>query len=456
MPARSFRRPGLLINRSFALLWAGQTVSVLGDTLFDTTLVLWITTRLAAGQPWSPLAVAGVLFAATLPVLVVGPLAGVYADRWDKRRTLLRMDAMRALLIALLLPLALDLPLALLPGDGFPLIWRLGAIYGVVLLAAACAQFFFPAQIALLAAIVDESHLARASGLIRISQGAAQVAGPGLAALLYFAAGPAWALAINAVSFGVSFLAVAAMRGIVTEWAGETGNSRERGSVWRELWAGLRFFFGHRTLRGLLVAAVLVLLGAGTLNTLDIFFVTQNLAAPASLFGLLGTALGLGLIAGSALAAALATRLGVGRTFWLGLVAGGLVIIAYARQTQVVPALALIALSGATIGAVNVAISPLLLHLTPRDMIGRVAAVFNPITSLATLASIALAGYLDGVALRGFHQYAFGLRIGPVDTIYTATGLLILLGGLYARRILRGVRLKGEPGATAQKPPTHP
>lgn len=448
-PVRSARRPGLLINRSFALLWVGQTVSVVGDAIFDTTLVLWITTRLAPGQSWTPLAVAGVLFAATMPVLLVGPLAGVYADRWDKRRTLLRMDAARAILIVLLLPIALGMPLATPPGGGVLLGWQLGAIYGVVLLAAACAQFFFPAQMALLAAIVDEAHLARASGLTRVSQGVAQIAGPGLAALLFFAAGPAWALAINASSFGVSFLAVAALRGVSTERVGgrETDNTQERGSVWRELWAGLRFFFGHRTLRGLLVAAVIVLLGAGTLNTLDIFFVTQNLAAPASVFGLLGTALGLGLIAGSALAAGLAPRLGVGRTFWLGLVAGGLVIIAYARQTQVAPALALIAFSGVATGAVNVAISPLLLHLTPRDMIGRAAAVFNPITSLATLASIALAGYLDGVALRGLHLEALGLRIGPVDTIYTATGLLILLGGLYARRILRGVRLKGEPVA---------
>lgn len=449
-PATPTPRPGLLINRSFALLWTGQTVSVLGDAIFDTTLVLWITTHLAVGQSWAPLAVAGVLFAATLPVLLVGPLAGVYADRWDKRRTMLRMDAARAVLVTALVPIAAGVPLRWLIGGDLPLVWQLGAVYGVVLLAAACTQFFFPAQIALLAAIVDEAYLARASGLTRVSQGVAQIAGPGLAALLFFAAGPAWALAINGTSFAISFLAVAAMRVASTERTPAASDAERRGSVWRELRAGLRFFFGTRTLRGLLVAAVIVLLGAGTLNTLDIFFVTQNLAAPASVFGLLGTALGLGLIVGSALAGALAPRLGVGRTFWLGLVAGGIAIIAYARQTQVAPALVLIALSGVTVGAVNVAISPLLLHLTPRDMIGRVAAVFNPVTSLATLASIALAGYLDGVALHGFHQQVLGVRIGPVDTIYTATGVLILLGGLYARRILRGVHLKGESGAPTE------
>lgn len=47
--------PGVLINRNFALLWGGQAVSLIGDWVFNTALVLWITTRLAQGQAWAPL-----------------------------------------------------------------------------------------------------------------------------------------------------------------------------------------------------------------------------------------------------------------------------------------------------------------------------------------------------------------------------------------------------------------
>src|SRR5262249_33850693 len=99
------RRPHPLVNRNFALLWAGQLISTLGDTVLDTSLVLWFATGGGADRAWAPLAVSGLLAAATLPVLLLRPLAGVLVDRWDKRRALLVMDALHALLIALLLAL---------------------------------------------------------------------------------------------------------------------------------------------------------------------------------------------------------------------------------------------------------------------------------------------------------------------------------------------------------------
>jgi hypothetical protein len=57
------------INRNFALLWGGQAVSVIGDYVFQTMLVLWITTVEARGQSWAPLAVSGVLLAGSIPTL---------------------------------------------------------------------------------------------------------------------------------------------------------------------------------------------------------------------------------------------------------------------------------------------------------------------------------------------------------------------------------------------------
>src|SRR5262249_33016569 len=96
------RRLGPLINRDYALPWGGQLISTLGDFVFDTTLIVWIATQLAVGQPWAPLAVSGVLIAATAPFLLIGPLAGVFVDRWDKRWTLMTMDMARAVLILLL------------------------------------------------------------------------------------------------------------------------------------------------------------------------------------------------------------------------------------------------------------------------------------------------------------------------------------------------------------------
>ena len=137
-------RCGLLINRDFALLWLGGTLSVLGDFIFEITLVVWIATELAAGQPWAPVAVSGVLTASAIPVFLVGPVAGVFVDRWDPRRTIRAANALSAVLVLALLPATGFAPLPFLPGGYLPVPWRLGSIYVVVFLASASAQFFRP------------------------------------------------------------------------------------------------------------------------------------------------------------------------------------------------------------------------------------------------------------------------------------------------------------------------
>ena len=128
---------GLLRNRNFLLLLGGQTISNVGDIIFDTSLTLWIATKVASGKPWAPLAVSGVLVAATIPVLVVGPAAGVFVDRWNKRKTMLLSDVMRAILVALLLPVTGVSSVEV----------QIVAIYTVVLLAGVGAQFFSPSDV---------------------------------------------------------------------------------------------------------------------------------------------------------------------------------------------------------------------------------------------------------------------------------------------------------------------
>ena len=100
--AASSRKPGLLINRDYAFLWLGQSVSIIGDLMFTTTLVIWIGLGLGAHQTWAPVAVSAVLMAAAAPTLVVGVFAGVFVDRVRKRPMMLWMDGLRALIVAAL------------------------------------------------------------------------------------------------------------------------------------------------------------------------------------------------------------------------------------------------------------------------------------------------------------------------------------------------------------------
>src|SRR6478735_12230478 len=156
----------LLINRNFALLWAGQSLSGLGDVIFEITLTVWIGSELAADKSWAALAVTGLLVASAVPVLLVGPIAGALVDRQpDKRRLLLRAELISAALILALIPAAGIVELPLGPDYTIPLTLRLIAIFGVVFLASAVAQFLRPASSVVLRDIVPDADRPRASGL---------------------------------------------------------------------------------------------------------------------------------------------------------------------------------------------------------------------------------------------------------------------------------------------------
>ncbi len=442
-PAPTARASGPFINRAFALLWAGQSVSNLGDWVFNTTLMLWIALGLGHTQPWAPAAVSGVLIARFVPTLLIGPLADVFVDRWDKRRTLLWADALRALLIALLAPVAVLASL--------PLAWRLGAVYGVVVFTTMCAQFFDPARLALIGDVVAESDRPRASGLEQVTSSLAFVVGPALAAPLYVALGAQWAILADALSFVISFLFVLRLRAprLLLERV-----SNEPSHAGREFAAGLRIIASNRVLRTLFVAAIVAMLGFGSINALDIFFATGTLHVAAALYGFLEGSAAAGSLAGAIVGGLYAGWLGLTRMLWLSLVALGLLVLVYARLTSFGPALLVLFLMGIPNGTLTVVLNPLLLQVTPRAFVGRVSAVLMTVISVAALLSIAMSGLLDSTILHGFHARLLGVNVGPIDTIFSAAGLLGIAGGLYAFLNLRHV--SGAPDMPDIYAPTTP
>jgi MFS family permease len=167
--------------------------------VFMVTIMLWIATKIADGKSWAPAAVSGALMATAIPVLVVGPFAGVWVDRWDRRRTMLVADAARFLLIASLLVLPM-LKHTISIGA------QLAILYVVIAVASSFAEFFNPSRLAILGTIVPPADRTSASGRLQAMAALAQVLGPPLAAPLLTIFGVQWALIANALSFGISFL----------------------------------------------------------------------------------------------------------------------------------------------------------------------------------------------------------------------------------------------------------
>ncbi|MER7706987.1 MFS transporter [Kitasatospora sp. NPDC097605] len=429
MSALARLRP-TLISPTYTRLWFGQAVSSVGDAVFSTTLVLWVATVLAEGKSWGPQAVSGVVLATSAAVMFVGPLAGVFVDRWDKRATMLGTEVLRGLLVAALTAVSF------VPAEDLPAGVWLGLVYATVLVLNAASQFFTPARFSVIAELVtDEADRARAAGLAQATGQTAWIIGPPLAAPLLFTVGLQWALLFNALSYLVSYLAIrgADLTPVVPAAPKPPAKAAERPGLFQDFTAGLRFFGRNRFLVALLLLTVIGQLGTGALSTLNVFFVTRNLHASAEVYGYLGMAMGIGGIAGALAAGRVVQWIGARRTTWIGLMASGALLVLYSRQTGFPAALTLLFVFIVPITMLNTAMAPLLLAATPQEFRGRVVAVFYPVTRLAAMLTAVLSGWLAGSGLRDFSGSAAGLRFGPIDTIFAVSGLLIVLAGVYAR-----------------------
>ncbi|TLP62482.1 MFS transporter [Microbispora triticiradicis] len=418
-----------LINRDYARLWYGQAVSSTGDVVFSTTLVLWVADVLAKDQSWAPAAVSGILLAVGGAVLFVGPIAGVFVDRWDKMRTMLGTEVIRGVVVAFLTVVAL------LPADAIPVWAWLALIYTSVLVLNATGQFFGPARLSIIRDIVTgEADRARAAGIAQGTAGAIAIVGPPLAAPLMFSVGLQWALLLNAASYAVSYAVIRSVRRDSAPDRGRSDGSQP--GLRKEFVVGLRFFAGSRFLVALLTLAVIGQCGLGALNTLNVFFLTENLHSPSHLFGYLGTAEGVGGIIGALCAGRVVQWIGARRTAWIGLIVSGALLLTYTRQTEFLGGLIVLSLFVIPITMLNTAMTPLLLAAAPKEYLGRVMAVFYPVTQLASMLAASAAGWLASTDLRNLDGSLAGMRFGPIDSILALSGVLILIAGVYARAAL--------------------
>ena len=242
-------------NRNFTLLWIGRFVSELGDGL--TTIAASILVFRLTG---SALSVGLMLMATALPSLLCGLVAGVFVDRYDRKRIMVAVDCCRAVLMALL-------PL-LLP-------WSIIWLYVIVLLASALGQFFDPASESVLPETASDADLAAANSLMTISFTSAQVIGFATAGLIAARLPIAWAFYLDAATFVVSAVCILGLQ--LAPMISDMQTSTE--AVFHNLRAGIHFVQSTHALRSLFVVLVPMFALFGFGNALLLPFATRALGA---------------------------------------------------------------------------------------------------------------------------------------------------------------------------------
>ena len=334
-----------LINRRFARLWGAGLVSSLGDWVGILAIVALVA-RLgsqeggAAGASW---AVAAVMSARVLALVAISPIAGSLVDRFDRRLLLIRVDLVRAGVVALM------------PFVG---------LWSVIVLSAileAAGIIWAPARDALLPRLVTDDQLPQANSANLIATWGTLPVGATVFAMLAVtwqragSTGPpeAMALLVDAASFVVAAAMVTRLHLPSTE-AAVPQDSTGQGLL-KDGLDGWRLVARERPLRRLVLAISVAFVGVGALTGLGPVFTRFDLATGQAGFGALVASLGLGGLVGLAVVSALGPRPGLDRILTLGLACSGVALGAVALAPSLGLAVAAAFPAGVAAGAAWVA-----------------------------------------------------------------------------------------------------
>jgi MFS family permease len=387
-PAPIHRRFGALwTNTDFLKFWAGETVSLFGAQVSILGLPLAAILVLHAGPEQ-----VGVLRALQLlPYLFLALLFGILADRRGRRPLMIIANGARAVLIGLVpilaavhqLRISLLYVIALFVGAG-------AVLYDV------CWQSYVPAIIS------DRQQMLEANSKLGTSSSAADVTGPGLTGALVQALTAPYALAANAVTYGLSVISLLTIRTRETV----LNVPSEQRNLFQSAREGLSWVFGNRYLRALALLGGSYNFFFTFIETDFLVYATRSLSMRPSAIGLVLSIGGIGGLIGAMLGSILSNRFGVGVVYSAGVLVGFAAPILIPLASG--PRLAVLAtlscsffLTGIGIGSANVIVLSLRQSITPPQLMGRMNATMRMLVyGLAAPGSITGGLLADSLGLR--------------------------------------------------------
>jgi len=400
----------------FLKLWAGESVSVFGSQVTVLAVPTVAILILHAG----PFQV-GILSALEfLAFPTLGLVAGVYADRLRRRPIMIVCDIGRGLALG-------SIPVAFLLN-----LLTLEQLYFVALLTGIFTVFFDVSYQSYLPALVDRPNLMEGNTKLEITRSTAQVAGPAVAGFLIQWIGGARAVAVDALSFLLSAIALASIKKPEPEPKPSTASGTS-GFI-PEMREGIEVVFRNAILWRIAACTATTNLGSNMVfGAVFLVFAYRQLHLSAGVVGVVFALSSVGALAGAFLAGWVARKLGIGPTLGVMVIVGGLALLATPIALVGAPAVILATtgfIEGLTIPIYNINQVSLRQAITPDRVQGRMNATMRTIV----WGTIPLGAFIGGI---------LGTSIGLVQTIVLGG----ILSTLAASWIFLGpvIRLREQP-----------
>ena len=380
--------------RDFRMMWTGACTSQVG-TQMQTAAQSWTVLELSKNNPFF----LGVdQFLGQIPIVLFALLAGVLADRRDRRRILLSSQYTQ---------MTCALIMALLAFTGVLQVWHVWCLSFII---GTAQSFGGPAYSALIPTLVPKEHLPNAIALNSIQFNLARVIGPTFAGIALTTLGAAWCFGLN----GVSFLFV-----IGTLYIIKVSFVPQRSSepFMDSMKQGFGFILDRPGMRPLILLTFMVtLLGFQIIAFLPVF-AKESFQGTAQTYTTMMSCSAAGAVTGALIVAAMGRSKNQGRNSLIALVMLGVLTICFAKSPNVYVACAMIFLAGIALMSVFSMITSLVQLIVPDDMRGRVMSVYN----IAVRGGGAIGPLIVGSLIP-----VFGVR-----NVIAGAGVLLLCLGLY-------------------------
>ncbi|MGD8624603.1 MAG: MFS transporter [Anaerolineae bacterium] len=383
----------------FFAIWTGQIFSLAGSRVAQFALIWWLTQQTGSATILATATLVGLL-----PEIILGPIAGAYVDRWNRRIVMILADALVALA---------SLGLACLFWLDAIQIWH---IYAVMVVRAIGSSFHWPAMQASTSLMVPKKHLSRVAGLNQALNGALSIVGPPLGALL-LALLPLEGIML--VDVGTAALAILPLFFVMVPQpprAVPDGDGRKP-TLWADIRGGLGYIASWPGLVVLIALAMVIKVALTPAFSLLPLLVSQHFGGDAVQLSLLESLAGVGIITGGL---SLSVWGGFRRqifTVLLGVVGVGLgfVILSLTPAYLFILALGSILIVGLSIPLVDGPIMAIMQGTVAPEMQGRVFTLMGSLLWLTSPLGLAIAGPVSDL---------FGLQVW-----YLVAGLLCVVLG---------------------------
>lgn len=361
-------------SRKFLPIWTGQAFSIIGSQVAAFAVVWWLTQQTGSAK-----VLAGLTIAQLLPQVFLGPFAGAFVDRWNRRLVMIAADGIGALLAGIL---------ALLFLSGNIQVWH---IYVITFIRSLLGTFHFAAFQASTALMVPEDQLSRVAGMNQTLWGALNIVAPPLGALaLSVMPFPA----IMGIDVVTAMIAVTPMLFVYIPQPERQLGAQTAFSILTDVKEGFSYLWHWPGARLVLFGSALINALVWPAMSLIPLLVTQHFGGGAMQLGWINSAWGIGLVAGGVTLGVWGGFKRKSTTVALGLVGSaiGLLITGFAPPAFFWLAFGGLLLFGFMNPIVNGPLVAIMQSAVPPDMQGRVFATVGSVASLAAPIGMALAG----------------------------------------------------------------